>query len=60
VMQMVEERAPDGFKHLSDVISDAELADTARHYKRLAGFDPDALNRQGDTLFPEADDDAYA
>ena len=60
VMQMVEERAPDGFKHLSDVISDTELADTALHYKRLAGFDPDALNGQGDTLFPEADDDAYA
>ncbi|NBT05020.1 MAG: flavin-dependent oxidoreductase, partial [Proteobacteria bacterium] len=60
VMQMVEERAPDGFKHLSDVISDAELADTARHYKRLAGFDPDALNRQGDTLFPETDLDADA
>ncbi|NDE08359.1 MAG: hypothetical protein EBZ89_13360 [Chloroflexi bacterium] len=60
VMQMVEERAPDGFKHLSDVISDAELADTARHYKRLAGFDPDALNRQGDTLFPETDVDADA
>ena len=56
VMQMVEERAPDGFKHLPDVISDTELADTARHYKRLAGFDPDALNRQGDTLFQEADD----
>ena len=60
VMQMVEERAPDGFKHLSDVITDAELADTARHYKRLAGFDPDALNRQGDTLFPETDVDADA
>lgn len=23
-------------------------------YKRLAGFDPDSLNRQGASLFPES------
>ena len=51
VMEMVESRAPDGFAHLDDVISPAELEAVARRYKVLAGFDPDALNREGDALF---------
>jgi 2-polyprenyl-6-methoxyphenol hydroxylase-like FAD-dependent oxidoreductase len=56
VMQVVEARAPNGFARLEDVISHAELEQTASRYKRLAGFDPDALNRQGNALFPEARD----
>jgi 2-polyprenyl-6-methoxyphenol hydroxylase-like FAD-dependent oxidoreductase len=56
VMQVVESRAPNGFARLEDVISHAELEQTASRYKRLAGFDPDALNRQGNALFPEAVD----
>jgi len=44
VMQLVEERAPDGFSRIEDVLSAAELADTAANYKRIAGFDKDALN----------------
>lgn len=44
VMQMVEERAPEGFRHIDDVLSKEEREGTAAAYKRLAGFDKDALN----------------
>jgi len=44
VMQLVEERAPGGFTRIEDVLSRAELEETASAYKRLAGFDKDALN----------------
>jgi 2-polyprenyl-6-methoxyphenol hydroxylase-like FAD-dependent oxidoreductase len=50
VMQMVEERAPAGFDELERVISRQELEDVADRYKRLAGFDMDALNRKEDVL----------
>jgi 5-methylphenazine-1-carboxylate 1-monooxygenase len=44
VMQLVEERAPDGFAAIEDVLSREELEGTAAAYKRLAGFDREALN----------------
>ena len=44
VMQLVETRAPQGFARIEDVLSRAELEDAAAAYKRLAGFDKDALN----------------
>lgn len=44
VMQMAEERAPKGFSHVHDVISREELEATAGEYKKLAGFDREALN----------------
>jgi 2-polyprenyl-6-methoxyphenol hydroxylase-like FAD-dependent oxidoreductase len=44
VMQMVQERAPDGFASITTVLSAAELEDVATGYKRVAGFDKDALN----------------
>ncbi len=43
VMQIVEERAPDGFDDLTDVISRSELEEIAFRYKRLAGFEQDQL-----------------
>jgi 5-methylphenazine-1-carboxylate 1-monooxygenase len=45
VMQMVEERAPEGFKQLGDVITQSELELVAARYKVIAGFDRDSLNR---------------
>lgn len=39
VMQIVEERAPEGFERLDDVISRAELEAVAAKYKQVAGFD---------------------
>ncbi|MDP2409271.1 MAG: flavin-dependent oxidoreductase [Pseudolabrys sp.] len=44
VMQMVEERAPDGFDQVTDVLSRQELEDIAANYKKVAGFQVDALN----------------
>jgi 2-polyprenyl-6-methoxyphenol hydroxylase-like FAD-dependent oxidoreductase len=49
VMQMVEERAPNGFTNLHDVISQQELEEVAARYKQLAGFDKDTLNAKEDT-----------
>ncbi|PLT30021.1 flavin-dependent oxidoreductase [Peribacillus deserti] len=46
VMQIVEERAPNGFVSLDDVISQQELADIAHTYKQIAGFDREKLNRK--------------
>jgi 2-polyprenyl-6-methoxyphenol hydroxylase-like FAD-dependent oxidoreductase len=47
VMQLVEQRAPDGFARVEDVLTPAELEGTAAGYKRIAGFDKDALNARG-------------
>jgi hypothetical protein len=43
-MQLVEERAPDGYKVVTDVLSQQELEDVAANYKRVAGFQVEALN----------------
>ena len=45
VMQIVEERAPNGFENLHDVIAQSELESIAQSYKRTAGFDRDTLNQ---------------
>jgi 5-methylphenazine-1-carboxylate 1-monooxygenase len=44
VMQLVEERAPNGYKVVTDVLSQQELEDIAANYKRVAGFQVEALN----------------
>jgi 2-polyprenyl-6-methoxyphenol hydroxylase-like FAD-dependent oxidoreductase len=44
VMQLVEERAPDGYKVVTDVLSLRELEDIAANYKRVAGFQVEGLN----------------
>jgi 5-methylphenazine-1-carboxylate 1-monooxygenase len=44
VMQLVEERAPNGYNVVTDVLSQQELEDIAANYKRVAGFQVDALN----------------
>lgn len=44
VMQLVEERAPEGFATIADVLSQQELEDIASNYKKVAGFQVDALN----------------
>ncbi len=45
-MELVEQRAPEGFADLDDIVSQEELEAIARDYKRTAGFDPDALNNR--------------
>jgi 2-polyprenyl-6-methoxyphenol hydroxylase-like FAD-dependent oxidoreductase len=44
VMQLVEERAPDGYGVVTDVLSRQELEDIAATYKRVAGFQVEGLN----------------
>lgn len=44
VMQIAEERAPNGFKHINDVIPQSELEAVSMRYKQLAGFDKNALS----------------
>ena len=44
VMQLVEERAPNGFTNLHDVITQAELEEIASRYKQIAGFSREELN----------------
>jgi 2-polyprenyl-6-methoxyphenol hydroxylase-like FAD-dependent oxidoreductase len=45
VLQMVEDRCPNGFADIHDHFSDAELGEIAERYKKLAGFNRDALAR---------------
>jgi 2-polyprenyl-6-methoxyphenol hydroxylase-like FAD-dependent oxidoreductase len=52
VMQLVQERAPAGFDRIEDVLSRRELEESAAAYKRLAGFDKDALNARAPIVMP--------
>ncbi len=47
VLQLAEERAPNGFTHIETVIPRAELEAIAQSYKQTAGFDRDTVNRRG-------------
>lgn len=44
VLELVEQRAPNGYEDIQHVLSAAELQDIAAGYKRIAGFDKDVLN----------------
>ncbi|MCJ0766141.1 flavin-dependent oxidoreductase [Variovorax terrae] len=44
VMELVEERAPQGFKDIHDVLSAQELQERADAFKKLAGFAIQGLN----------------
>jgi 5-methylphenazine-1-carboxylate 1-monooxygenase len=52
VMELAEQRAPDGFKNIGDVIARRELEDISRAYKIAAGFDPEALNKRPSLTVP--------
>lgn len=52
VMQLVQERAPNGFRRIEDVLTRRELEETASAYKRIAGFDKDALNARDPIVTP--------
>jgi 2-polyprenyl-6-methoxyphenol hydroxylase-like FAD-dependent oxidoreductase len=45
-LEIVEQRAPDGFTNLDEIVSQQELAEIARAYKITAGFEPETLNSQ--------------
>jgi 2-polyprenyl-6-methoxyphenol hydroxylase-like FAD-dependent oxidoreductase len=52
VMQLVEERAPDGYDAVTDVLSKQELEEIAANYKRVAGFQVEALNAKAPIVPP--------
>jgi 5-methylphenazine-1-carboxylate 1-monooxygenase len=45
VIDVVEERAPDGFVNLDTIVSHAELESIVKGYARMAGFDQTQVNR---------------
>jgi hypothetical protein len=45
-MELVEERAPNGFTAIEEIISVAELEEISARYKVTAGFDPSILNQR--------------
>jgi len=45
-MDLAETRAPGGFDRIEDVFAPGELQELSSHYKRIAGFDPAALNER--------------
>jgi 2-polyprenyl-6-methoxyphenol hydroxylase-like FAD-dependent oxidoreductase len=49
---LVEQRAPDGFKELSDVISRGELQEIADNYKHIGGYDIQRLNNRASLSLP--------
>lgn len=53
-MQLVEERAPDGFVEVADVITPEEIAEVTERYRTTAGFSLAALQR-GTSLVEDPD-----
>src|SRR6187399_3222397 len=51
-MQLVEERAPNGFASLDDVVPPAELRAIADRYKQIAGFSVSDLNTRPSLAAP--------
>jgi 5-methylphenazine-1-carboxylate 1-monooxygenase len=49
VLDLAEQRAPDGFADVNDVFAPGELEEVATAYKRAAGFDRDAVTRRAAT-----------
>ena len=52
VLDLIEERAPNGFDDIETVASHAERAAIADKYKALAGFDKDMLNARPSIVEP--------
>lgn len=54
VLDMAEQRAPQGFDDIEAVMPQAERAGIAAYYKRLAGFEPATLNARPSLSPPQA------
>ncbi|HEY3918443.1 MAG TPA: hypothetical protein VGL83_11655, partial [Stellaceae bacterium] len=51
-MQLAEERAPQGFTRIEDVIPREELAAISRSFQQAAGLDPASLNARPSLVPP--------
>jgi hypothetical protein len=47
-MQVAEERAPNGFKNVHDIIPKDELEGIGMAYKAIAGFEVEKVNMKAD------------
>ncbi len=54
MIDVVEERAPDGFADLSEVASHAELEVIVKGYSKMAGFDQTQVKRSKEVGMFEA------
>ena len=54
VMEMAEERAPNGFARIEDVIPNEEMARLSSEFKVAAGLDRDYVNSRAGLLTPKA------
>lgn len=52
VLDVLAERAPEGFGHIGEVMSAGELEEAAAGYKKIAGMDVEALNARGPIVTP--------
>ena len=50
VLQLAEERAPNGFARITDVLTQDELETTALNFKKAAGLDVDTVNSRDSVL----------
>lgn len=55
VLQMAEERMPDGFKNNYDVIPKEELGPIGTIYRKVAGFKMDSVNTKAKETDGECD-----
>jgi 5-methylphenazine-1-carboxylate 1-monooxygenase len=55
VMQLAEQRAPNGFRHVHEVLPACELEQIAAAYKQTAGFDRETVNARCRALAATAD-----
>jgi hypothetical protein len=46
ILQVIKERAPDGFTNLDDITTPRELEAISHAYHRIAGFDSESLNNR--------------
>jgi 2-polyprenyl-6-methoxyphenol hydroxylase-like FAD-dependent oxidoreductase len=53
-MQLAEERAPNGFSNIEEVIPRAELEHISRSFQQAAGLDPAGLNARPPLVAPDA------
>lgn len=55
VLQLAEERSPNGFSSIYDIIPQEELEDIGRVYKKIAGFEIDGVNEKAARTHDVAD-----
>jgi len=53
VMDVFEQRAPDGFARVEDVATHEELVEIAAGYKKIVGLDMETVNARAQVVLPQ-------